>query len=68
MQLEDFPKTVEVLNVKYLVDFEQKCIGQLESVEYDVLDLYRALEFFFESQSCGMIEGPVTVAVWKEDE
>lgn len=41
-------------------------VGRLQSQDFDVLDLYTALDNFLSDNVCCVIVGPLTVAIWIE--
>ncbi|XP_060534309.1 uncharacterized protein LOC132706789 [Cylas formicarius] len=68
LRLSNFPKRVE-FHGRYFTPVIEECVtvGQLQSQEYDVLDLERGLEEFFVDNDCCIVLGPQTLAVWIED-
>lgn len=43
-------------------------VGRLQSPDYDVIDLLPALENYLIDNDCCVVLGPLTLAIWVEDE
>lgn len=69
LKLSDFQRKTEYEGKFFLPVIEEYSqVGKLQSQDYDVLDLLPALENFLTDNICCVIVGPVTLAVWIEDE
>lgn len=69
LKLSDFQRKTEYEGKFFLPVIEEYSqVGKLQSQDYDVLDLLPALENFLTDNICCVIVGPITLAVWIEDE
>lgn len=69
LKLSDFPKKIEYEGKYFTPDIDEyAAIGQMQSQQYDILDLEPALDEFLTENDCCVIQGPQILAVWVEDE
>ncbi|KAJ8954144.1 hypothetical protein NQ318_005738 [Aromia moschata] len=68
LKLSNFQRKTEMEGQKFAPVVEDYVVvGQLQSKDYDVLDLFPALESYLVDHECCVIIGPITLAVWIED-
>lgn len=68
LKLSNFQRKTEYEGQLFLPIIEEySVIGKLHSQDYDVLDLYPALENFLAENVCCVIVGPLTLPVWIEN-
>lgn len=68
LRLADFPIKIEYEGRKFSHEIDEYAlVGQLQSQEYDILDLGQALDDFLTDNDCCIVLGPQILAVWIED-
>ncbi|CAG9853719.1 unnamed protein product [Phyllotreta striolata] len=68
LKLSNFQKKSEYMGKYFLPIVEDYVVvGRLSSKEFEVLDLFGALESFLIENQCCVIIGPIVLAVWVED-
>lgn len=68
LRLADFPTKIEYEGRKFTPEIDEYAVvGQLQSQEYDILDLGQALDEFLTDNDCCIVLGPQILAVWIED-
>lgn len=68
LKLSNFQRKTEYEGRLFLpVIDEYSVVGKLRSQDYDVLDLFPALESFLSDNICCVIVGPIILAVWIEN-
>lgn len=68
LRLNNFPAKIEYEGRKFtpIID-EYAVIGQMQSQDYDILDLEPALNDFLTDHDCCVLLGPQIMALWIED-
>lgn len=69
LKLSNFQRKTEYEGKFFMPEIEDcSVVGKLQSADFDVLDLYPALESFLVDNFCCVIVGPLTLAVWIEND